>query len=834
MTPPKGPEARGYAEKIANGETLTDAESARWSMLQSSEQIRLVVLAAKARQEELQAAIEARQEELQERQRREEELQRREEELQAAIEEGRQRLAAAHLATEEERQRREEEQQRRVEEQQRREEEQQRREAAERNVTFLEVVVASQRLASTTSVSQAYRKISSARTIVPAETLVRHLQWTELNEAHADEDWATFRSSFHARLRHESVATMLRRPEREQHEYVALALDSILLSKHRLRDADGRTVYNYVREQALVPLLVKPDFAVLLGDGEACAIEHLAASGEQKKERRSGSGRGARRSRSQTDTPGMSLAKKQGANYCCQRSSRVYIGGGGRQWSAGFATTGKEISFMAIRPRSEDGGGGAGGAGGGFEPSPGAALLAKHFEFLECEGSLPLFPSGGGEVKTAGYAMLWRMLHTPPDILCGGNAPRSLFHQLPLGRRLGVGGSSEVFAVRTGAAEEARLAHRSDAASRGEFENLVIKIPRPHNSRKPSEDCVSYARERVVLEAVADARCDNLPRIDTNEIVLRSLCEVPADKFLLLCPRGVPLRSAAWSIPADGWKRFVLHVARCISRALRVLHGKSWLANDVRISNVVIVPSDAGRLEDGTPVLIDLGGAVAIGEQETVQRLGDISCTADHMIAQYSDERRTWQPSKAGDLLALAYSVVVLLGGNLLSPPWGNDAAQVVHDRDVFVQAVCRDYPAASTSAATSSESLSSTATATRSFSSEIFLGAPLLDHIRRLRDAAERNDETFGDDLYGFPDIPDVPGFHPEFYRNSAYKPQVDQDDAVVSEEHDDDEEDVHEEDDAAVVPEEHDDEEEGVHEEDGDAVQRAATSGGGREGTA
>jgi serine/threonine protein kinase len=126
--------------------------------------------------------------------------------------------------------------------------------------------------------------------------------------------------------------------------------------------------------------------------------------------------------------------------------------------------------------------------------------------------------------------------------------------------------------------------------------------------------------------------------------------------------------------PAALWPGEVVRAAKRICQVLKAVHAKGFVHTDVRVPNLLVK-------EDGNAVLGDWEQMLRIDDRVTIKTLGDTSCLAPSILAEYTkakqrsrrrgDLRRVslcFRP--VHDLLSLAYSVACLLGGAHFAPPW--------------------------------------------------------------------------------------------------------------------------------------------------------------------
>ncbi len=543
--------------------------------------------------------------------------------------------------------------------------------AAEALAAFLAVL---SRLNPTSSMKSAVPLLAPARMPVDADALAAARSWVAADSDKVADDYRATLRSIQAVLQRKGFTWAHAKglPERQQHAYVRCALEAIVSGRNRFR-IDGRTAYVVVHEQAIVPRGRKPDHTVLLADCALMEALTVMAIGEMKKEQGEDEPMSIR----------METSLGQAEAYCsavCGAQLRVAYKT--RSYEAQFIATGfghtlTQIRFCVVRRRLAT------------DPQPDSSLAAstgadsfQKMTIIERTDALSFLPEDipadvGRAAPTAGFTLLWRLLHSPPSVLGGDfHTPHpTTFGDVRLGRRIGLGGSSTVYAVSNG--PEAEMIVHGRPSEYGEDEGKVIKIPH-------FADGLALQAEKEALEAIAGHGCAHLP-------TLQGTMTAGGRLALIISPRAVPLRACPFSVAN------VTRAMQQCAQALQVLHAKRWVHADVRFTNMVVK-------SDGTAVLVDFGNAVPDNAAIDFFSLGDTSCVADALLRQLpavdhesASHPVTLRVRPVHDLLSLAYTYVLLLSGRCMSCPWG-ECDQSERGRSTFITAradfirdVCQD-----------------------------------------------------------------------------------------------------------------------------------------------
>jgi hypothetical protein len=344
------------------------------------------------------------------------------------------------------------------------------------------------------------------------------------------------------------------------------------------------------------------------------------------------------------------------------------------------ATNGEDIVFLRVRSGVRAGEDPFGGTPCPTEQSPPLPLLRDWN---------PAHPTSVPQTPPAGFAALVRVLRMPPALLNACTlpleritvmAPPLLSGELPLGVRLGCGGSSDVYACTLPSGIAA-----------------VVKVARAATSRSSA----MFSAEEKSLHALRAAPGGTVPQLlgaGSRELparaqVLPSNCLATPWQLLILSPMGMPLSAAmakhlqrevarhpaAPGEPLPARRAFGDVVAAGVLRGLRAAHAANVIHCDVRPSNVVFLDPE------GVALLVDYGLSRAPGT--TARGVGVRAYSADCVFSQSSCSAR------AGlDLVAAAYTwLSVVHGDAACRAPWsatGEAAAawvarKAAHDVDV-------------------------------------------------------------------------------------------------------------------------------------------------------
>jgi len=278
--------------------------------------------------------------------------------------------------------------------------------------------------------------------------------------------------------------------------------------------------------------------------------------------------------------------------------------------------------------------------------------VTSHISLFMSE-PMPLFVEGQG--LAPGVELLALVLQASPQHLsgCAMDLPTHVTlpadgdsAQLPLelGRRLGVGGSCDVFELA------------------GSNPPCAVKLLRRHAS--PAKAALALAQLRQEAEALrATQPCNHLP-----QLLHCSFGEAPC---LLLSPAGVPLMQLLCLIETAELKMAATEMAaRHVLQALHCAHERGYLHNDLRTCNVVGVTAPAGSTAAATRfLLVDWGLSQRIEASTNVGFLGYAPCACDAALT--SAGRNTWVATRATDVECTAYMCATALEGSPSGrPPW--------------------------------------------------------------------------------------------------------------------------------------------------------------------
>ena len=266
---------------------------------------------------------------------------------------------------------------------------------------------------------------------------------------------------------------------------------------------------------------------------------------------------------------------------------------------------------------------------------------------------MPLFVEGQG--LAPGVELIALVLHASPQHLSGCAMALPTHVTLPadgdglqlpleLGRRLGVGGSCDVFELA------------------GSNPPGVVKLLRRHTS--PAKAAQALAQLRQEAEALrAMQPCNHLPQL------LR--CSFGDAPCLLLSPAGVPLMQLLCLIETAELKVAATEMAaRHVLQALHCAHERGFLHNDLRTCNVVGVTASSGSAAAATRfLLVDWGLSQRLDASVNVGFLGYAPCACDAALT--SAGRNTWVATRATDVECTAYLCATALEGSPSGrPPW--------------------------------------------------------------------------------------------------------------------------------------------------------------------
>ena len=277
---------------------------------------------------------------------------------------------------------------------------------------------------------------------------------------------------------------------------------------------------------------------------------------------------------------------------------------------------------------------------------------------------LALFEAGVG--LAPGVELLARVFHASPQHLSGCAAlPKhvslpadgdSLPLELELGRRLGVGGSCDVF------------------ESAGSDPPAVVKLLRSQVlPARAAQALEQLRREAEALRAMQP--CIHLPQL------LR--CSFGDTPCLLLSPAGVPLMQLLCCCQSDTLKMAAAETAvRHVLLALRCAHEHGFLHNDLRTCNVVGVTAAAGSGSAATRfLLVDWGLSQRMDASLNVGVVGYAPCACDAALAA-TGRNAVWLATRATDVECVAYLCATALEGLPSGrPPWVQAALRCAIDQ---------------------------------------------------------------------------------------------------------------------------------------------------------
>lgn len=275
-------------------------------------------------------------------------------------------------------------------------------------------------------------------------------------------------------------------------------------------------------------------------------------------------------------------------------------------------------------------------------PLLGDAYIVNRTEWLIDTAKLP-------DVAPAGFAVLVRVLHAG-EYLIAQCPPLRTCGTLSLGRRIGIGGVSDVYEI------------LSDAGT-------CVKVPR-YTSALVS---ASFKNEVAVLTALRASASEHVPILCSVGVCHEEAPLSAEWPFLVMSPTGVPLAVAANALFQAGstlesvQRELAGLIAHGLTSALRCAHAASRIHGDVRPQNLVLF-GDAPR---SRVLLVDWALSANVGD--------DIAGAGQELYV--ADRVRTQKTCMAGawvDLVGAAYTLLSIAFG---SPPMWRAPWHTVRER---------------------------------------------------------------------------------------------------------------------------------------------------------